>query len=47
MASFPMDEIRAYRKSEVHGNAYRHPQKYKLLVSEEIQEPFVREDYRK
>lgn len=47
MADFPMDEIREYRSREVHGNAYRHPQKYKLLVSEEIAEPFIRKDYRK
>lgn len=47
LAAFPMEEIRAYRSREVHGNAYRHPQKYKLLVSEEIQAPFCRKDYRK
>jgi len=47
LADFPMDEIREYRKNEVHGNAYRHPQKYKLLTAETIEEPFVRKDYRK
>lgn len=47
LAAFPMDEIRRYRAEEVHGNAYRHPQKYQLLISDEIQEPFVREDYRR
>ncbi|MEG1389686.1 MAG: carbon-nitrogen hydrolase family protein [Angelakisella sp.] len=47
LASFPMDKIRAYRKYEVQGNAYRHPSKYKLLVSEKIAEPFIRDDYRK
>ncbi|MGN0376978.1 MAG: carbon-nitrogen hydrolase family protein [Suilimivivens sp.] len=47
MADFPVDELREYRSREVHGNAYRHPQKYKLLLSEEISEPFVRQDYRK
>ena len=47
MADFPIDEIREYRSREVHGNAYRHPQKYKLLVSEIIEEPFIRKDYRK
>lgn len=46
MADFSMDELRAYRKSEVHGNAYRHPKKYKILVEEKIEEPFIREDYR-
>jgi predicted amidohydrolase len=47
MAEFPIEEIRAYRNKEVHGNAYRHPRKYQILVSEEIQEPFIRDDYRK
>lgn len=46
LASFPMDKIRAYRKNEVHGNAYRHPSKYHALVEETIQEPFIRSDYR-
>lgn len=47
MADFPVDAIREYRSREVHGNAYRHPQKYKNLISENIEEPFVRRDYRK
>ena len=47
MADFPMEAIRAYRKREVHGNAYRRPQKYKILLSEEKNEPFIRSDYRK
>lgn len=47
LADLPMDEIRAYRCTEVHGNAYRHPKKYKLLVSEAIEAPFIRRDYRK
>lgn len=47
LADFPIDEIRDYRQREVHGNAYRHPQKYHLLVSEAIEEPFIRQDYRK
>ena len=46
IAEFPIDQIRAYRKREIHGNAYRHPQKYRLLISEEINEPFVRSDHR-
>lgn len=47
LADFPVDEIREYRNREVHGNAYRHPHKYSLLVSEIIEEPFIRSDYRK
>lgn len=46
LADFPIHEMRAYRRQEVHGNAYRHPQKYKLLISEHIEEPFIRADYR-
>lgn len=47
LADFPIEEIRAYRKHEVHGNAFRHPRKYGLLISELIEEPFIRECYRK
>lgn len=47
LADFPVDEIRNYRNHEVHGNAYRHPEKYKLLVSRKIDRPFLRKDYRK
>lgn len=47
LADFPVEEIRAYRKHEVHGNAFRHPRKYGLLISELIEEPFIRECYRK
>ena len=47
LASFPMAKIREYRGKEVHGNAYRHPLKYRLLIEENIEDPFIREDYRK
>ncbi len=47
LVDFPLEELRKYRANEVHGNAYRHPQKYKLLVEESIEEPFIRKDYRK
>lgn len=47
IAEFNMDMLRAYRKSEVHGNAYRHPQKYTVLIDEQINEPFIRQNYRK
>jgi len=46
IADFPVDDIREYRSREVHGNTYRHPQKYKLLISESIEEPFIRKDFR-
>lgn len=46
IADFDMDMIRKYRKEEVHGNAFRHPAKYRLLVEEKIREPFIRDAYR-
>ncbi len=42
-----LDELREYRQSEVMGNAYRHPQKYGMLIDEKIENPFIRKDYRK
>lgn len=47
LADFPMEALRAYRRAEVHGNAYRRPEKYQLLLSPEIRPPFLREDRRK
>ena len=44
MASFPMNELRDYRRNEVHGNAYRRPEKYFALTNEEKAEPFIRQD---
>lgn len=46
LADFPIDQLRAYRSREVHGNAYRHPEKYDLLVSSSIDSPFIRKDRR-
>lgn len=46
LADFPMKELREYRCNEVHGNAYRHPQKYGILTEECIEAPFIRPDYR-
>ena len=47
LAEFDMDMIRKYREREVHGNAYRRPELYKHLISEEKQAPFVRENFNK
>lgn len=47
IAAFPMDQIRKYRESEVHGNAYRKPRKYTLLVSDAVEAPFIRSDRKK
>lgn len=47
IAELDMELLRRYRRSEVHGNAYRHPEKYALLTEREIKEPFIREDRRR
>ena len=46
LANFDMDMLCKYRMEEVHGNAFRHPRKYGLLIAEEIQAPFIRDEYR-
>lgn len=46
IAELDLEQLRNYRKNEVHGNAYRHPKRYGLLVDTKIQEPFIRSDYR-
>ena len=46
LAELDLKQLREYRRSEVHGNAYRRPQKYGLLVDEHINEPFVRANHR-
>lgn len=46
IAELDLQQLRQYRESEVFGNAYRHPKKYRLLVDSKIEKPFVREDYR-
>lgn len=47
LAEFDIDMIRKYRADEVHGNAYRKPKKYKMIVSEEVSQPFIRSDSRR
>lgn len=43
MAEFDMDRIRTYRKREVWGNAFRKPKLYNMLISQEVEDPFIRE----
>lgn len=45
IAELDLEQLRHYRENEVHGNAYRHPKKYELLVDTKIDKPFVRNDY--
>ena len=46
LADFDMEMLRAYRRNEVHGNAYRRPECYGALLDPRIREPFVRPDRR-
>lgn len=46
LAEVDLDMLRAYRENEVHGNAYRRPEKYSLLLSKDVKHPFVRADKR-
>lgn len=46
IASLNLEQLREYRSTEVHANAYRHPKKYGLLTEIRIDEPFVRSSYR-
>lgn len=47
IAAIPLDTLREYRATEVHGNAYRRPEKYRLLTSREVHQPFLRSDARR
>lgn len=47
IAELDLEQLREYRKNEVHGNAYRHPLKYGLLIETGVDEPFIREDCRR
>ncbi|MBX5446534.1 carbon-nitrogen hydrolase family protein [Sphaerobacter sp.] len=42
LAPFDLDRLRAWRRHEVWGNAFRRPHRYGPLVAPEIQNPFVR-----
>lgn len=46
MGELDLDMLRRYREKEVHGNAYRRPDKYSLLTADNIEPPFVRKDRR-
>lgn len=47
VAGLDLARLRRYRESEVHGNAYRRPEKYALLLDERVEPPFLRDDRRK
>lgn len=47
LAKLDLAQLRRYRESEVHGNAYRRPRKYGLLTDERIEPPFIRSSCRR
>lgn len=47
IADFDLAMLREYRSREVHGNAFRQPHKYHLLIEEDVKAPFVRSSRRK
>lgn len=46
LAGLDLERLPGYRENEVHGNAYRRPGKYGLLVDTNIEKLFIRSDYR-
>lgn len=45
-ADINMKSVREYRSEEVHGNAFRRPWKYSLLIEEKVDAPFIRQEKR-
>ena len=46
LAELDLERLRRYRENEVHGNAFRRPQKYGLLIDETVEPPFIRSSHR-
>lgn len=46
VAKLDLAKLRWYREYEVHGNAFRRPSKYGILLEETKREPFIRKEYR-
>ncbi len=46
VAELDLAQLRAYRETEVHGNAYRRPTRYVELLQTAVNPPFVRNDKR-
>lgn len=45
-AELDLAMLRRYRQSEVHGNAFRRPEQYTLLLEKTVSEPFIRKERR-
>ena len=46
IAELDVDMLRNYRENEVHGNAFRRPNKYTAITENKIEKPFKRKNYR-
>ena len=46
LAELDLDLLRAHRAREVHGNAFRRPDRYGALILDDVQPPFVRKENR-
>ena len=46
IAALDLERLRRYRAEEVHGNAFRRPEKYGLLSDTTVREPFIRPNRR-
>ncbi len=46
LAELDLEQLRAYRRREIFGNAYRRPDRYRLLIDPRVDEPFRRPDRR-
>lgn len=46
LASLNLEQLRAYRAEEVHGNAFRRPRLYSLLTEDRVEPPFLRPERR-
>ena len=47
LAEFDLERLRAYRRNEVWGNAFRKPERYGVLTSPAVEPPFVRPNGRR
>lgn len=47
LAEFDLERLRAYRAREAWGNAFRKPRAYGLLVSDKVDQPFIRPEARR
>ena len=47
IAELDLEQLRAYRRREIFGNAYRRPELYGLLTDAKVEAPFIRSDRRR